>query len=85
MTQPTTSINQVLKHRQHTPSDTEELSIKTRSIVIVAAGDVSITDRDGTTLVYPAVPAYTTFTDFAPLRINATGTTSTDIRVWEDI
>lgn len=70
--------------RQHTitPSDTDELPDNIVAIIIRSTGDVSVTDRFGTTLVYPSVPAYTTFEQFRPLRINATGTTATDIVAW---
>lgn len=72
--------------RQHTitPSDTEELPGNLIAIIIRGAGDVSFTDRFGTTLTYASVPAYTTFEQFRPLRINATGTTATDIVGWSE-
>ena len=70
------------RHETVTPSDSVELPADVVAIVVVGTGDVSMTDRFNTTIVYPSLPAYTTFENFIPLRINATGTTSTDIVMW---
>lgn len=72
------------RHQTITPSDTEELDNTIVAIVVLAAGDVAIEDRYGTVIVYPSVPAYTTFEGFVPLRIRATGTTSANIVAWSE-
>ena len=72
----------VFRHQAITPSDSTELSNQIIAILVQVSGDVSMTDRFGTTITYAGVPAYTTFENFAPLRINATGTTATGIVAW---
>ena len=67
-----------------TPSDTDTLPLSTVALIIITPGDVSITDRFENTIVYEDVPAYTTFEDFSPLRVNATGTTATTIIAWRE-
>ena len=69
-------------HTPITPSDSEELDKNIVAIIVIDGGDVSMTDRHGTTHVYTSVPAYTTFEQFVPLRINATGTAATNIVGW---
>ena len=72
----------VFRHDAITPSDSTELSNDVIAILVQGTGNLSVTDRFGTTIVYSSVPAYTTFENFAPLRINATSTTATGIVAW---
>ena len=70
------------RHETVTPSDTVELPIDVVAIIVIDGGDVSMEDRFGTVIVYPSVPAYTTFESFIPAHIRATGTTATNIIMW---
>lgn len=78
----TTERPKARRHQTITPSDSETLDETIEAILVIGAGDVSIEDRFGTVIVYPSVPAYTTLEGFVPLRIRATGTTSTNIVAW---
>lgn len=71
-----------IQHETVTPSDSTQLPRDVVAIIVGGSGDISMTDRFGITIVYSAVPAYTTFESFIPLRINATGTTATNIVMW---
>lgn len=66
-------------HETITPSDDDELPNDIQSIIIIDGGDVSVTDRSGNTITYASIPAFTTFANFRPFSINATGTTATNI------
>lgn len=71
-----------MAHFQITPSDSETLPNDILAIVIVDGGDVALEDRFGTSLTYDDVPAMTTFSNFRPRRVLATGTTATKIIAW---
>lgn len=51
-----------------------------RELLVVAAGDVELTDLEGNEIIYAAVPAYTRLPGF--WTNIGTATTSTDIIVW---
>ena len=72
---------QTFKHEVITPSDTAELN-KYSAIVVIDGGNVAIEDRFGTVITYPNVPPYTTFENFMPGKILATGTTALNIVGW---
>jgi len=74
-------IEPVIKHETITPSDTTALE-KYSAIIVVSGGDVAIEDRYGTQITYAACPAFTTFSNFMPAKILATGTTATQIVGW---
>lgn len=61
-----------------TPSDSVDLSDMTRGIYVGGAGAVSLLLGGGQTVILPAVPAGTMLRIRAK-RINATGTTATNI------
>lgn len=67
-----------------TPSDTVDLSPFTQKtkltdgVYVGVAGDVAVVEQNGTAVVFTAVPAGKTLTVQAR-RINATGTTATNL------
>lgn len=72
-------------HSAVTPSDTTSLLDQNglprcRALYIEGAGDISITDATGVTIVY-TVPAGTLL-PFRPSRVNSTNTTATGISCW---
>jgi hypothetical protein len=72
-------------HLAVTPSNSTELTDSNgrpycRALYIEGAGDISITDVAGTTIVY-TVPAGTLL-PFRPVRVNSTGTDATGITCW---
>lgn len=77
-----------LKHAAITPNDstllTKDGTVGTgllyHALYITGAGNISITDKYGTTIVY-AVPA-NFILPFRPLRVNSTSTTATGIVGW---
>jgi len=66
------------KHAAVTPSDSTDLDPKPRGLFIKAAGDVSITDELGVTILYTSLAAGTLL-PFRAKRVNASGTTATVI------
>lgn len=58
------------------PSDTDPLPLGVNGIYVGGAGNLSLTDQNGTTTVFTAVPVGTTLR-VGPLRVNATLTTAT--------
>lgn len=83
--QPSRNVDPASQQEAITPSDSTSLTrsngeLKYRAIFVEGAGDVSITDVNGTTVVY-TVPAGTLL-PFRPLRVNSTGTTATGITGW---
>lgn len=61
-----------------TTSDTVSLTKVSRALYVCGTGNLSVLMMDGTTVAIPTVPAYT----MLPLRVervNATGTTATNI------
>ena len=69
------------RHDTITPSDSAELP-KYVSVINVSGGTMVVEDRDGTQITYPNMPAYSTFENFMPLKILATGTDATQIVGW---
>lgn len=77
-----------LRHAAITPSDSVILTENTlaggkllyHALYITVAGNISITDKYGTTIVY-AVPA-NFILPIRPMRVNATSTTATGIVGW---
>ncbi len=61
------------RHEIITPSDTAKLD-RYISVIFVNGGTARIEDRDGGIIDYENIPPYTTFENFMPLRIHATGT-----------
>lgn len=61
-----------------TPSDTNDLSVTTRSLYVGGTGNVRVVAKDGGTVTYSNVPAGSRL----PVRVSrvlATGTTATNI------
>ncbi len=71
--------NTAFRHDPITPDDGGSLPSDIVSILIIGGGDLSVMDRFGETIVYSSLPAFTTLPNFRPFRINATGTTATNI------
>lgn len=64
-------------HAEITPNDSTDLTLNFRSIIVGGTGgDVSITDKNGVTCIYED---FVGSLPFMPRRINATGTTATNI------
>lgn len=61
-----------------TPTDDTDLSVIPRAVYVGGAGDLTITDADGTTVTLVAVPAGTLL-PIMPVRVESTNTTATDI------
>jgi hypothetical protein len=83
--QSATDASSAFTHTSVTPSNTTEYVSSTgdpycRGIFVEVAGDISLTDRTGTTIVY-TVPA-ATLLPFRPVRVNSTSTTATGIACW---
>ena len=62
-----------------TPSDATVFTSEVRRLYVGGAGDVSVTTTDGVTVVFKAVPVGTTIGPFFINKVNATGTTATNI------
>lgn len=61
-----------------TPSNTASISTKARAIYVGTAGDVAMVNARGTAVTFKAVLAGTVL-PVQTTRVNATGTTATDI------
>lgn len=61
-----------------TPSDSVNLIKATKGIYVGGAGNVSAVTRNGVTVLFTAVPVGSTL-DIGAIRINATGTTATNL------
>lgn len=59
-----------------TPSNSVNLSFVPQALYIGVAGDISLTDADGNTVVFTVAAG---ILDLSPVRVNATGTTATNI------
>lgn len=65
-----------------TPSDSTDLPNGiARSLLVIAAGNVSFITAKGTTQTYSSVPAYTVI-PVAASRVRATGTTATVVALY---
>lgn len=73
--------NQVFKHEVITPNDATKLP-KYATILVIDGGDVTFEDRVGVQIKYTAVPPYTSFDGFMPLKCMDTGTTASNIIGW---
>lgn len=60
-----------------TPSDVTSLALGVNGIYVGGAGNLSLTDQSGNTVVFAVTAGQTVH--FGPLRVNATGTTATGI------
>lgn len=69
------------RHVKVVPSDTVDFEYHPRAIYVESGGDVAIVDEEGNVEVYAGLPTHTTLT-FRARRINATGTTATNIKAW---
>lgn len=63
-----------------TPSDDTDLVNRPRAVLVGSQGDLSIIDEAGDTTVIPGVAAGV-WHPMRPVRIRATGTTATNIRI----
>lgn len=61
-----------------TPSDTADLPYVTRSLMVTAAGDVSVVMKSGDTVTLPGLEPGTIY-PIRVARVRATGTTATGI------
>jgi hypothetical protein len=71
----------VFRHETITPSDEDVLPQYT-CIVNVSGGTMVVEDRVGVQITYPNMPAYTTFENFMPAKVLATGTNASQIVGW---
>lgn len=71
--------DQGLSHVAITPSDTVDLHQIAKAIYVGGAGDISAVSANGETVILKAVPAGTQYVASQIRRVNATGTTATDI------
>lgn len=61
-----------------TPSDTDDLPTGIRQVYVGGTGDVAAVGQDDEVVTFAAVPAGAVL-DIGPKRIDATGTTATDL------
>jgi hypothetical protein len=64
-----------------TPSDSERISRPTRGFQVAVAGDVALEYKDGSTCIWPACIAGVLHPHVDFVRVLATGTTATGVRI----